>query len=59
MTGFFTEAETVENQKDTTVTMLIASANKVANAKASTAPADIKVLLGLDNEKKEVKVQML
>lgn len=44
VTGFFTETE--ENQKDNTVTMLIASANKFTNAKASTVPADIKVLIG-------------
>ncbi|MDX5527211.1 MAG: hypothetical protein O7167_05060 [Wolbachia endosymbiont of Andrena nigroaenea] len=57
ITGFFGEIE--KNQQDNTVTILVSSANEAVDAKALTAPAEIKLLFDLDNKNKEVKVQML
>ncbi|WP_264705044.1 hypothetical protein [Wolbachia endosymbiont (group A) of Gymnosoma rotundatum] len=51
--------EKKENQGDNTVIMPIFSVNKQGNGKASITVAAIKALLDLDDQKKEVKVQML
>ncbi|WP_264718725.1 hypothetical protein [Wolbachia endosymbiont (group A) of Lasioglossum morio] len=57
ITGLFEPEK--KNQADNIVIMPISSANKQGNGKACTTAAEIKTLLGLDNTKKEVEVQML
>ncbi|MGL9758681.1 MAG: hypothetical protein ACR5LA_07710 [Wolbachia sp.] len=55
VTGVFEEKE----EEGNTVIMPIASANKDANGRALIALEDIKALFGLNDEKKEINVQML
>ncbi|MBS9530115.1 hypothetical protein INQ25_01680 [Wolbachia endosymbiont of Rhagoletis cerasi] len=57
ITGLFEKEK--KNQGDNIVIMPISSANKQGNGKAFTTATEIKTLLGLDNTKKEVEVQML
>ncbi|MFP3026239.1 MAG: hypothetical protein ACEY3L_08355, partial [Wolbachia sp.] len=57
ITGLFEKEK--KNQEDNTVIIPISSANKQGNGKAFTTATEIKTLLGLDNTKKEVEVQML
>ncbi|WP_065094859.1 MULTISPECIES: hypothetical protein [unclassified Wolbachia] len=57
ITGLFEKEK--KNQEDNIVIMPISSANEQGSGKASATVAAIKALLGLDDQKKEVKVQML
>lgn len=57
ITGLFEKEK--KNQEDNTVIIPISSASKQGNGKAFTTATEIKTLLGLDNTKKEVEVQML
>ncbi|MBA8756925.1 hypothetical protein [Wolbachia pipientis] len=55
--GFFEQEK--KNQGDNIVIMPISSAQKQGSGKAFTTATEIKTMLGLDNTKKEVEVQML
>ncbi len=57
ITGLFEQEK--KNQGDNIVIMPISSAHKQGNGKAFTTATEIKTLLGLDNTKKEIEVQML
>ncbi|MFJ5424092.1 hypothetical protein [Wolbachia endosymbiont of Drosophila barbarae] len=57
ITGLFEKEK--KNQGDNIVIMPISSAKKQGDRKAFTTATEIKTLLGLDNTKKEVEVQML